>query len=300
MKCFTFCQKLIHSTLFILLWLFLQSSVIGQQATFSVETSGAGTPILFIPGYASTGEIWAETIAQFDSETYECHVLTLAGFGQTSGFKTDNYLQDISLDIVKYIQSNELVKPIIIGHSLGGLVALMVAINTTTPLGKIICVDAWPFTPAAIDPKATVESQKDLAETYFKFDSIPLGIKYTQTREEVRPYVEILTNRKEKVDQLVEMTVHSEDRICKQAMYDMFTVDTRAQLDQISSPVLILGTWFAYKDYGISEASMAESFRNQYEGLDQKEIYVHSDSRHFIMWDAPEWFLYHVFKFINQ
>ena len=138
-----------------------------------------------------------------------------------------------------------------------------------------------------------------MAETYFKFDSIPLGIKYSQTREEVKPYVEVLTRCQDKVGMLLDMTVNSEDRICKQAMFDMFTIDTRSKLSEISAPVLILGTWFAYKDYGITAESTTEALTVQYSNLKSKEIYVHSDSGHFIMWDAPEWFMYHLFKFLK-
>ena len=136
----------------ILFALLIQSPIFAQQPAFTDVIKGKGKPVLFIPGYACTGEIWDETINEFDREIFECHVLSLAGFGKTEGIMTENYLERVASDISDYISSNRLDQPIIIGHSLGGLVALLVGINSGSSIEKIVCVDTWPFTPAAIDP----------------------------------------------------------------------------------------------------------------------------------------------------
>src|SRR4051794_4650480 len=45
----------------------------------AVEVSGSGRPIVFIPGLASSGEVWSSIVAGLQP-SYSCHVLTLAGF----------------------------------------------------------------------------------------------------------------------------------------------------------------------------------------------------------------------------
>ena len=276
------------------------SQLFGQSNSFNIRKIGHGTPIILIPGYASAGTIWNETIADLDTSQFECHVLSLAGFGGVEGIKTESYLKRIAGGIEKYVEKNKLEKPVLIGHSLGGLIALIIGSERSDLLSSIIVVDTWPFTPAAIDPKATIENQKPFAESYFSYDTIPLGISYSQSEGDLKPYLTVLTGKAEKIDLLVEMTLKSDERTCKQAMYEMFTVDTRDKLNNISIPVLILGTWFAYRNYGITHASMSNAFHEQYSNLQDKEIYVHSDARHFIMWDAPDWFQYHLTKFLSK
>jgi len=284
-------------TAFILLIFNSSGMLFAQQKSFHVEVSGTGRPIVLIPGYACTGDIWDETVGQLDPK---CHVFSLPGFGGIPGINTDNYLSDVTSGIKKYIRENDLRNAILIGHSLGGLIALSIATDGELNLEKVVCIDAWPFTPAAIDPLASIESSKTMAQAYFKYDSIPLGITYSGTREQTKPYIQVLTKCSDKVEILLDMTMKSEDRICKQAMYEMFTTDLREELKKISVPVLILGTWFAYRTYGISAQSMTDAFEGQYKNLGKKEIFVHSDSRHFIMFDAPEWFSFHLLRFINK
>ena len=50
-----------------------------NQAIYT-EVSGKGQPILFIPGFTVSGEIWKPLVEDL-SKAYECHVITLAGFG---------------------------------------------------------------------------------------------------------------------------------------------------------------------------------------------------------------------------
>ncbi len=50
-----------------------------EPTAFSVRVSGQGKPMLLIPGLASSGEVWAGTVAHY-AQHYRCHVLNLAGF----------------------------------------------------------------------------------------------------------------------------------------------------------------------------------------------------------------------------
>src|SRR6476620_7915475 len=51
----------------------------GQQM-FSVDVKGKGKPIIFIHGLYCSGDVWKETVERYQ-KNYQCHVLTLAGFG---------------------------------------------------------------------------------------------------------------------------------------------------------------------------------------------------------------------------
>ena len=47
---------------------------------FEFEKSGSGdASIIFIPGFASSGEVWQETRSDFESD-FTCYALTMAGF----------------------------------------------------------------------------------------------------------------------------------------------------------------------------------------------------------------------------
>lgn len=47
--------------------------------SFGVEVSGAGRPVILIPGLGCPGSIWSATVAHL-APTAQIHVLTLSGF----------------------------------------------------------------------------------------------------------------------------------------------------------------------------------------------------------------------------
>src|SRR5689334_10105123 len=47
--------------------------------SFTVQVSGAGRPVIFIPGLACDGHVWDDTIAHLGGKV-QAHVLSLHGF----------------------------------------------------------------------------------------------------------------------------------------------------------------------------------------------------------------------------
>ncbi len=94
------------------------------QAPFTVEVSGRGRPMLLIPGLTSGGDVWTATVAEF-AKDHEVHVFTLAGFAGVAPIATDTGWLRLQRDaIAGYIRERRLEKPVIVGHSLGGMLAL--------------------------------------------------------------------------------------------------------------------------------------------------------------------------------
>src|SRR5437763_12029505 len=95
-------------------------------STFRVQVIGNGAPMILIPGLSSSGDVWKSTVIHYQNK-YQCHVLTLAGFAGEPAVNEDAFLDRVKNDIIAYIKENHLEKPVIIGHSLGGFLALWIA-----------------------------------------------------------------------------------------------------------------------------------------------------------------------------
>src|SRR4051812_44907803 len=93
--------------------------------SFVVKVTGKGTPIILIPGLSSSGAVWDGTVAHL-KDHYECHVLTLAGFAGQPRIENP-FLETVRNDLTAYIRQHKLDHSIIIGHSLGGFLALWLA-----------------------------------------------------------------------------------------------------------------------------------------------------------------------------
>lgn len=272
----------------VLLALSVSGGLIAQDApspaAFRVQVSGKGTPMILIPGLASSGETWDTTVARY-RDRYECHVLTLAGFAGVPRIPAP-MLGKVLDGIADYIRKNKLVKPVIVGHSLGGFLALDFAVKYKDLAGKLVIVDAYPFTLGLGD--VTPEQAKTIAV------QIRQGIG-GMTQEAYEAYGKAGTSTRPMVtseanfQRLTAWSLASDRTAVGDALAEMFTPDLRADLVKIKMPVLVLGTWRGNEQYVSSAAAAETNFRAQYEKLAGVEIHVSENARHFIMWDDPQW-----------
>jgi N-formylmaleamate deformylase len=159
---------------FLSLLLMLPAAVSAQNA-FQVKIAGHGQPMILIPGLASSGETWDSTVARY-KDRYECHVLTVAGFAGVPRINSTEgapMLDTVRDQLAAYIRDKKLVKPIIIGHSLGGYVTLDLASKYPDLPGKLIIVDSYPSLASIYRPEITPEQAKTEADTFRKYMTGP-------------------------------------------------------------------------------------------------------------------------------
>ena len=123
------------------------------QDPFQVKVSGHGPAMILIPGLSSSGETWDTTVAHY-KDHFECHVLTVAGFAGVPRVPAP-ILDRVRDGLADYIRKNKLEKPVIVGHSLGGFVALALAAKYPDLPGKLAIVDSYPFFGGRSGPEIT-------------------------------------------------------------------------------------------------------------------------------------------------
>lgn len=291
---------------FFTIGLLLASGLIGilnaentTYKSFDVKISGKGTPIIFIHGYASQSSVWNETVNYFQSD-FECHVLQLAGFAGKKAFYEEEYLSVIRDDIADYIKKNKLEKVILAGHSMGGFLSLWIASEYPDLVSKVISVDGLPFLSAVMNPAATRESQLEFAKKTFRYDFDFEPGENSLTEAQRKQMFLSMTNKKDKIDVLMEWTKKSDPRILNQAMFELMITDIRDDLERINSPVLVLGAWIAYKNYGATKESTKKLYAGQYKKAKNVKIELTDTGKHFIMWDDFNWYAETIKNFISQ
>ena len=82
-------------------------------------------------------------------------------------------------------------------------------------------------------------------------------------------------------------------------MSELFAADLRADIAKIKMPVLVMGAWIGYKEYGATHDTTEANLRAQYAKLEGVRIAVTDTSRHFIMWDDPNWMFAQMDRFLE-
>lgn len=259
-----------------------------RSDSLSVEVIGNGRPVLMIPGLNSGASVWRDTCAALQKDHVQCHLVQLPGFaGEAPVDGVDTaFIESMRDRVLAYAKARHLKRPVVVGHSLGGMLALQMAIAAPDAVGPLVIVDSLPFFPAATNPAATVETARPMAE----------GMR-TQMRASdeashakgVDASVATMVQDPVRVDTLKTWGRQSDRGTTTQAMYELMTIDLRPQLSKVKSPTLVLGSWAAYKPYGASKDSTANIFRTQYAGLEGVRIEMSETGYHFLMWDDPTW-----------
>lgn len=273
---------------------FLTISQVFTQ-NLNVQVSGSGPKIILIPGLASSGEVWDETVAEL-SENYECHVLTLPGFGKNPAADLSaGFLSTMEGLITDYIQVQD--EPVIlIGHSLGGFLSLRLSRNIPDKIEKTIIVDSYPFYSAAFNPAATEENMTPMADQMKSMILAQTPEEYLTGQQRSMP---VMTSNSEKLPIAVEWSMQSDRNTTADAMYELMTTDYRDELNEVQTPILVLGAWYSGKNYGMTKASVRKTFENQYQLAQNVQIELAPTAHHFIMWDNPEWFIEQVNGFLR-
>ena len=267
-----------------------------QHPTFTVRVVGKGRPMLLIPGLGCPGAVWDETVAHYQRQ-YQCHIISLAGFGGQAPAAplADPLLPAVRDQLLAYISTQKLQQPTVVGHSLGGFLALALSVARPDAIGPLVIVDSLPFLAAIQNPAATAETAKPMADNMRK--QMRQGHQPVATQRQMVAGMVTDTARQALV---ARWGTASDAPTVAQAMYDLYTIDLRADIARIKQPVLVLGAWAAYAQYGSTKESTRAIYTQQYARLPQVRIEMSEAGRHFLMYDDTAWFLAQTDAFLKQ
>jgi pimeloyl-ACP methyl ester carboxylesterase len=265
-----------------------------DPARFSVSVTGQGPDVVLIPGLATPGAVWDATVKHL-APTHRVHVITVAGFGSLDGGpnKTDGeMLPAVIAEMVQYVTA--LKRPALIGHSLGGLIALEVAAVKPDAIGRLLVVDALPFYALIMNPAATVETAAKMAammrnQTMKQTDAqFAAGAQLTAAR---------LAKSEPARASVAKWTAASDRTVFEKAMYEDIVTDARPRLPAIKTKTTVLYAFDA--TMGIPQGAVDSMYSGAYRGLAGVDLKRIDDSYHFIMLDQPQAFLREVDAFLR-
>lgn len=275
----------------------VQAEQLQDCACFTVQVVGEGPALILIPGLASSGEVWQTTVEAF-KDNYQLHILTLAGFAGNKPLPAEQwskgYLALQQQAIMRYIKQQQLVKPVIIGHSLGGYLALALASSTSDVIGGAINIDGLPalgvmFAQQNPDTAntATDKPQQNQQATMANFDPMMMA--------------KGMSNNTDWHQRIVDDMARSDGMTSGRVMGELMQADLRPQLAEIKVPVLTIGAL----QNGAPYATPTQVKSNYETQLAKAPSEFHRfafapDSKHFIMADAPQWLNQQIQEFLQE
>ncbi len=280
----------------LLLAVFASGFAAAEPTRFTVTVSGAGPDIILIPGLSSAPHVYDGILADLE-RTRRVHRIQIAGFaGLAAGANAQgNILDGVRDELIAYIHDNNIEKPAMIGHSMGGLLTLLVAAKEPGLIGKGMVIDALPFFTLLINPMATSEMAKPFADQAKAqmLAMTPEAFEAAQKRT-----MAILTKSPEGQVQGLADSLASDRAVLGEMMAEVMVRDARGELASITAPFTVLQAYDAAMP--MPKDAYLGLWSNAYAGLKGVQIKVIEGSYHFIMWDQPQAFAEAVTAFLAE
>ena len=252
---------------------------------FTVTVAGTGPDVILMPGLASDGAVWDATAA-FLSDRHTVHVVQVSGFSSAparGNAGSETVLDDLAADLAAYADSLD-AEATLIGHSLGGLVAMKTALMPDAALDRLVIVDVLPFFSVLMDPAATADGMAPVAAM---MKAALLGQSDDVFALRQAEALSALVKGEDDLQRALEWSVSSDRAVMAQAMSEVLVTDLRAQIGAIEIPTMVIYA----RDPKIPNMEGVEAFyQDLYAVIPDLTLVAVDGALHFVMLDQPEAF----------
>lgn len=256
------------------------SIIVIDKQIVHYEVFGRGRPVLFLHGWMGSWRYWFPTIEKV-ARYFRTYSFDFWGFGHSSGNGMQESIQNYSDQVVRFLDELGIYHVSLVGHSMGGMVALKTAIDHPERISRITTVGA-PIHGKSISWMLKLTSNHFLAETFahspwlrrFLFNFF-LGSTHDPAAHEI-----------------VDDSLKSSADTLHYAVRSMLGTDLRPELPNLRVPSLIV--------HGARDDIVTPDQANLFQNIAQAQIVLMSNSRHFPFLDNADEFNDLLLQFLKQ
>jgi len=274
--------------------LFASAAALAHEAatstvgTLHVERQGDhGRAVILIPGLQGGPWVWQQTIAHLQ-KNHVVYALTLAGFdGMSAPTDGDKLFDRADASLLQLIEQQKIEKPVLVGHSLGGTLALRFAGEHAGLISGVVAVDGLPIFPG-MDRVSAEQRLAMAAQTREKMAAITpeqfraQGLGYMQNIGVIDPQLAV---------RYAPMNARSDIKASAEYMADDLASDLRPGLKNANVSILEISPYnapdFSHPPMIMSEAQKTAYYQSLLVNAPNAKVVSISPSRHFVMLDQP-------------
>ena len=246
-------------------------------ASLAITTAAADEPavenrgeneVVLIHTIGSSAACWDDVAARL-SEFYDVRVYELPGHGDTPPIE-DLTIDSAAAHLESWIAANGLVYPVVVGHGMGGLIAMRHAFSHPNDVKKLVLIDSAPRQFADKEQKLQVTEQ--LLENYDRF---------------VASYYLNMSGIDSVANRMADQALRTDRASFTQLLMSSFDFDYTAELGISPIPLLVVGSGFFFPDSS-SEGATETLGRLGFGAARTLNFKTMPNIGHFVMVEQPD------------
>lgn len=267
--------------------------------SIAIDRYGKGDPIVLLPGLTTGTWEWYDTIRHLEAH-HTVYAISLPGFNGRAPVNPPLF-DRFSSDFWSFINTQHVTRPVIIGHSLGGTLAILLGEQHPERLRGIIALDGMPIFPGM--ERVTAEQRAGGAQQAATQIA-------AETHDQLLQYEKMYMHGPGGVidpalaDQLADLEARSDPGATAEWLREDLGSDLRPDLAKITVPLLEIAP-FNQPDLANSlnpytADQKAQYYQSLLAGAPKLQVVSLAPARHFAMFDQPQQFFAIVDAFLAQ
>ena len=154
-------------------------NILYKNTKISYTDSGEGNAIVLLHGFLENKKMWAEYVKLF-SEKYRVITIDLLGHGESDCLGYVHEMEDNANVVYEVLQSLKIEKVTILGHSMGGYVALAFAELFSENIKKLVLLNSTSKEDSAEKKLNRTRAIKAVKQNYFNFVSLAIANLFSE------------------------------------------------------------------------------------------------------------------------
>lgn len=257
-----------------------------------VEVMGSGpVSMVLIPGNNADWTVF-RSFMERNAQRYTMYAVTLPGFGgstpppepQLPAYSLGEWLQNAEDAVATMIVERKLDKPIVVGHGLGGHLALRLSIHRPGLVGKVVSMEGPPAFPMTETEVPEDERARRIDEEF--------GPRVAQMTSEMYEFAqrngaEGMVKNASRARELGDMFIKTTPEAWRRYLMEVLAVDLREEMKDLSCPVLVIGAIPDAARQSMPPSRLREFWRDAVARTDKATLIFFEGQRHYVMDEAP-------------
>jgi pimeloyl-ACP methyl ester carboxylesterase len=259
------------------------ASIVTDQGILHFEVYGKGKPVILLPGWLGSWELWQDTMA-FLGQYYRAYAIDFWSSSESGRKRIPCGLNDLASLVSQFIDQMGIVKALLVGHGLGGTVCLLTALANPQRVERAAVISA-PLNRAGLRLRLRLAARRPFASW--------LPSAFRLTRAFLRRTAPALCRDPRLAEMMTRDLSPEILRSFVTSLASLGAIDLREDLKMLSLPVLGM---YADRD----KIVLPRQWKIIRSGVTGAQILRYPQAGHFIMLDEPRACMQSLKKFLDQ